>query len=102
MICGMSRYLAHTTPSAVDSQVRFNSSRRKPGRASQMVSVTGLSITNSTIGKIAKLCARMITLRQIGRRTWTIRGMGNCLMIASAWMKLVQPSVNAVEMNPKG
>ncbi len=61
----------------------------------------GFPIAKYTRGSIAMLCPSISTFRQIILMICTNRGMGNCLMIASAAINPVQPSVTTVEKNPQ-
>ena len=101
MICGRSRYLAHIIANKNAIQVRLMSSIRRPGMARNAAKVKDLPKKRSAPGKIKILWQKIKKFRHIIRNTCKKSGMGNCLMIPSAAIKLMHPSAITDEMKPQ-
>lgn len=98
MICDKSRYRVHTIAHRKAIHPKHKTTKIRPGIASNATSPTSLPMTKNTNGKIMMLCTKIRRLRQTMRKIWTKNGIGSCLIILSASINPLQPSLMTLVM----
>ena len=100
MIGGMSLNLAETIPRSKTTQPKFSVKMISPGTSRKSEAPGAFINTRKTNGMRTRLCAEVYRFLRTVLNTCITCGKLSCLIIASDEMKVMQPSLMVLAINP--